>query len=1258
MDVENKLAFGANAVPPMAGGMEATAMAAASEAVIAALQALTLVPDASGQVVLPAGVELDDISVSGRDLIITMPDGTVMVIPDGAVFVPQFVLDGIAVPPLNIAALLIGKETAPAAGRPTSSGGNFAEAVGDIGDPFARGDLLPPTQLAFGEPDEREIIPGLNDEEPTTIIITPDQPAGSTSATDRVNEAGLPARGAESPGSNEAANSETTAGSIVFQTPDGFGSVTLNGTAITAVGQIIVTPSGRLTITSIAPGNIGYSYTLTDNSSGDNSSDIVIVVVTDADGDTATANLTISITDDVPTARNDTDALAVGSYGPETGNVLTGIGTTSGSAGADTQGADSAFLTGVRAGSSGAFAPPGGVLVGTHGTLTLNANGSYSYVRNPGTAGGVNDVFSYQITDSDGDTSTATLTISIADSTPITVSNAVVLLDDDALLGGNAGGIGDDANAANTSGTLAATGGDGPLTWSISTAGAPAGFSYVANGSGIDVLQGTTVVLRVTLNTATGAYTVTQLAPVLDVPGADENNAGFTLSYQTVDRDGNSASGTLTINVDDDTPVAVSDSDSIASGSYGPATGNVITDAEGDGGADSVGADGGAAISAITGFAGAGTVGGTTAGQYGVLTLNADGSYSYARNAGTAGGVTDSFTYTLRDADGDTTTATLTITIEDARPVAGVNATVLLDDDALSGGNPDGTGDDTNSANTSGTLAASGGDGPLAWALSTSGAPAGFSYGANGSGIDVLQGAAVVLRVTLNTATGAYTVTQLAPIAHIAGSDENNIAFSIGYSTTDQDGDAASGTLSVNVDDDTPLAANDSDSIAGGSYGPATGNVLTDTEGDGGADSVGADGGNVTAITGFGGAGVIGGATNGQYGVLTLNANGSYSYVRNAGTSGGVNDVFTYALTDGDGDAVTATLTISIADSPTTLSLPTTGGAGTLVDEAGLPTGSNAAANSETTAGTIAYNAPDGPATVTIDGVAVTTVGQTFAGAFGTLTITSIAGSAIGYSYTLTTNTLGDNTVDDFAIVVTDQDGDNTAGTLVIDIIDDVPTARADLDSVTEDTSVVADGNVITGSGGADGNASDGVADTRGADGATVTAVAFGVVAGTVGAGTAGTYGTLTLNANGSYSYALNNADPAVQGLDSNDTLTEVFTYTLTDSDGDARTTALTITINGSDDPITIGGLNVRGPELIVDEDDLTDGSSPTPAALTQVGTFTVDGTDGIAAILIRGSNVTVGQSFSTAHGTFTITSSQRPSMVARRQSPSATAMC
>ena len=81
------------------------------------------------------------------------------------------------------------------------------------------------------------------------------------------------------------------------------------------------------------------------------------------------------------------------------------------------------------------------------------------------------------------------------------------------------------------------------------------------------------------------------------------------------------------------------------------------------------------------------------------------------------------------------------------------------------------------------------------------------------------------MTVTLNTATGAYTVTQNAPILHAAGLDENNQEFTLTYRVTDGDSDTADGTLVINVDDDTPTtSANatvqlDDDALTGGNAG-------------------------------------------------------------------------------------------------------------------------------------------------------------------------------------------------------------------------------------------------------------------------------------------------------------------------------------------------------------------------------------------------------------------------------------------------------
>ena len=94
-----------------------------------------------------------------------------------------------------------------------------------------------------------------------------------------------------------------------------------------------------------------------------------------------------------------------------------------GADGAAATASGSAGLTGVAAGSNTSQPVSGGVgtgIAGTLGTLTLNADGSYSYDGNPNVVppAGATDTFVYTITDGDGDTSTVTLTINLTDCRP------------------------------------------------------------------------------------------------------------------------------------------------------------------------------------------------------------------------------------------------------------------------------------------------------------------------------------------------------------------------------------------------------------------------------------------------------------------------------------------------------------------------------------------------------------------------------------------------------------------------------------------------------------------------------------------------------------------------------------------------------------------------------------------------------------------------------------------------------------------------
>ena len=174
-------------------------------------------------------------------------------------------------------------------------------------------------------------------------------------------------------------------------------------------------------------------------------------------------------------------------------------------------------------------------------------------------------------------------------SPPSAFPNAAAQLDDDNLPGGNPGFLStlvdgappDDVAPVNATGVLGYDYGSGG-TGTVLLTGAvlPADFSASVDPTGtvltIHQISTNLDVLRVTLaDTTSGAYTVTELNAIDHPAGDQENNLEFTINYQVTSA-GGTVDGTLVVNVDDDTPIAVA----------GTSTGTVDEDGVVEGTAD------------------------------------------------------------------------------------------------------------------------------------------------------------------------------------------------------------------------------------------------------------------------------------------------------------------------------------------------------------------------------------------------------------------------------------------------------------------------------------------------------------------------------------------------------------------------------------------------------------------------------------------------------------------------------------------------
>ncbi|MDC3086377.1 Ig-like domain-containing protein [Pelagibacteraceae bacterium] len=906
---------------------------------------------------------------------------------------------------------------------------------------------------------------------------------------------------------------------------------------------------------------------------------------------------------------------------------------------------ESLAVTNVSSNSTGNSGSATQGVLGTYGTLTVAADGTYTYTPNTAAAEALDandpatDVFTYTVKDDDDkNSSTATLTISITgqDDNPVAVSDTGYINEDGTLTVSDGGSAvtGTDSNNNNESGD---TTGDVLLNDTDADASADLVVSAIQGGSlgsGVNGTYGTLTLY------STGRYTY-----VADKSGADGLAAGAVqtdvFTYTVSDGAGDTSNATLTITVKGIGPQGVADTASVAENATvtnnNAATNGVLANDDDNASFDQESL----AVTAITG-ASAGTVGGDTTGTHGTLSMNENGTYSYAATNDALDPneqVTDVFTYTVKDDDNkNSSTATLTITVTGANdPI-----TAVADTDAVTAGSTinrsessteeldhddtDPDGDDVSGSFTITNIRHGSDDYNPGQEITTSkgrltvDANGSYTYVADQSGSTGLSNGAQatdVFTYTVRDHSGGDTDTATLTIT-ITGSNNNP-------PVADADGNAGTGYI---LEDQTLTVTNGSTGVTGSDgnnnneSGDNTGDVLNnDTD---------ADGHTLTVSDISGGSVGPSGAT-GTYGTLTIQSDGSYTYNANNANSiakdATATDVFTYTVDDDNGGTDTATITFTILgvnDAPSAsndtnavdedATASKTAGTGVLSNDSDADTGSSM--------------------TVTaITGASSGSVNGTTDGTYGTLTLNDDG----SYSYTANkaaADALAHNATanDVFTYTVTDNEGATATATLTITVTGKGPVGSADSASVNENVEVSknADSGVLANDTGGD---QESLAVTNISSNDTSNT-------GTAGQGVLGTYGTLTINADGSYSYTPNTA--AAEALDKDDVVTEVFTYTVKDDDDKNSSTAtLTFTITGVNDAIvavddtdsvdedgTVTRLISDDQELDHDDTDVDTDDVSGSLTITDIRTGPKDGT---------GTDGTVGVALTGEFGTLTV---------------------
>ncbi|MEW8615884.1 MAG: Ig-like domain-containing protein [Candidatus Thiodiazotropha endolucinida] len=903
------------------------------------------------------------------------------------------------------------------------------------------------------------------------------------------------------------ADSITVAEGGTITTLVGGSSTVLNndtGLGDTPVTVSLVTDvtNGSLTLN----GDGTFSYT---HDGSENFTDSFTYRVTDNDGQTADATVTINITpvsDQTPVANADSITVAEGA------TATTLVGGSSTVLNNDTGLGDTPVMVSL-------------VTDVTNGSLTLNGDGTFSYTHDG--SENFTDSFTYRVTDNDGETADATVTINVtpvSDATPVANADSITVAEGataTTLVGGSSTVLNNDTGL-----------GDTPVTVSLVT----------------DVTNGT-----LTLNTD-GTFSYTH-------DGSENFTDSFT--YRVTNNDGETADATVTINitpVSDATPVANADSITVAEG----ATATTLV-----GGSSTV-------LNNDTGLGDTPvTVSLVTDVTNGSLTLSGDGTFSYTHDG--SENFTDSFTYRVTDNDGETADATVTINItpvSDATPVAnadsitvaeGATATTLVGGSSTVLNNDTGLGDTPVTVSlvtdvTNGTLTLNG-DGTFSYTHDGSeNFTDSFTYRvtdndgetadatvtinitpvsdqtpvANADSITVAEGATattlvggsstvlnndtglgdtpVIVSLITNVTNGSLTLNGDGTFSYTHDGSEN-FTDSFTYRITDNDGETADATVTINVtpvSDTTPVANADSITVAEG----ATATTLV-----GGSSTV------LNNDTGLGDTPVIVSLiTNVTNGSLTLNGDGTFSYTHDG--SENFTDSFTYRVTDNDGETADATVTINVT--PVSDETPVANTDSITVAEGATATtlvgGSSTVLNNDTGLG-------DTPVIVSL----ITNVTN------GSLTLNGDG----TFSYT---HDGSENFTDSFTYRITDNDGETADATVTINITpvsDQTPVANADSITVAEGataTTLVGGSSTVL-------NNDTGLSDTP----VTVSLI------------TDVTNGILTLNSDGTFSYT----------HDGSENFTDSFTYRVTDNDGETADATVTINVISNNNPPEASDTNI-----------------------------------------------------------------------------------